>query len=835
MRQLFIYVLLFFTLPVLANIRLNEVMQANVTSVVDDLNRFPEGWVELYNSGAQPVSLKGYSISKKETKHFELPDTVLAPHGYLLVYCDKADSGMHASFQLPVNKAGAIFLLNGQKEVEDSVALQPVLAPNVSYSRLTDNSWHFVHTPTPNEDNDATLVDGVAAVPIFSVQGGVKTDTFSLKLLLPEGSPSDARLVYTLDGSEPVENSDVYWQPIPISRSTVVRARVLSNQMANSPAASQSYLFLNRQQTLPIVSLVTDSAYFLGNELGIYVRGTYGETHPNSTPKVAVFGRSNYYYDWNRPANIEYFPLNSDDAALNQWCELRVGGTTSRRLPVKSLVIKADKCYGENNFNYAFFPDKTNQTAVKSLMLRNSGQDAQYTFLRDAFMQLSFARHTAIDYQAYQPAMLFVNGRYFGLRNIRERSNNDYIKANYGLSDGYDLISSFKGRVEEGDSADFLKFRQIYSDSLSTYEQLDSLMDINEFLDYFVMNSVFCNTDFPGNNMLMWKPKAPNAKWRWIAKDMDFGMGRSSSPYDLQYLNFILRKEPFLNRKSFNAAWACALFKKMMSLPESRETFIDRASVYMGTFASPSRLIALLDSLSDNIEYEMPFFTEFRGKDEEDWQAALADCKSWLLKRIPFLYSDLSRFFEMGKSVPLLVESDNKLYFNNLPLEDGLFDGRYYEQRRIHLSADSLTEFRRTDFLQQQSPSAPMSRYTEWVGDCWQKGISQPESASDYKWQVQYIKGDSIITELYSDENLDWAIPAGATSVCINQGDCSGSPTAVLDNSQIVFEAYDFSGRIVAKGSYSQVVLQLKANKNYIISAFNGSKKITTLKWRRVN
>ncbi len=45
-----------------AQLVINELMQSNVDCIMDDLNDFPDSWVELYNMGTEAINLKDYSL-----------------------------------------------------------------------------------------------------------------------------------------------------------------------------------------------------------------------------------------------------------------------------------------------------------------------------------------------------------------------------------------------------------------------------------------------------------------------------------------------------------------------------------------------------------------------------------------------------------------------------------------------------------------------------------------------------------------------------------------------------------------------------------------------------
>lgn len=825
MKSILVVFLWLLTFPLDASLRINEVMQSNINTVLDDLNEYPDGWVELFNDGDEALNLKDYALGKKSVfeKAYTLPDTIVPSGGYLLVYCDKEGAGLHTSFRLETDKKSALYLFSPDGEIADTVFLPEMMIPNAAYARSDEGLWGYALRPTPMLKNTKTVHGRVVPAPMFSEVGGIKLDSFSLKLSLPIGAPADARIYFTTNGATPTAtDGELYEKPISIGKSTVVRAKCFSDSAVSGVAATQSYLFLNRPQTLPVVSIVTDDLNFHDDEVGIYTKGTYGLTHPESKPVVDVFGRSNYYYKWDRPVNVEYFTADGEQV-INQICETRIGGKASRRKRVKALVLKADERFGKQHFNYPFFADKPEVKKNKSIVLRASGQDVDKTFLRDAFAQQSFAKPAGVDFQSCQPVILFYNGNYWGVRNIRERGNEDFLWANYDKLKDVDIVEDLGGSVKYGDSTAFVAFRKAYSNSETPFEVLDSLMDVEEFLDYLAMYTLFCNTDFPANNMMMWRPRQPGSKWRWMAKDFDVSMGFVDSPYFLPYMNYILREEPFFNHGVFNSEKVCRLFQQVMSYPQCRDRFVDKLSVYMGTFARPSALESVVDSMADNIAFEMPFFAEIRGADEQKWQQSLEQLKSWINKRVPFLYSDISKFFKLGADVPMQIAYSGNLFMNGIPLCGELFDGRYYQGRPFTLSADSL--------LAGNKDSSPLVWTASRVDECWrEQDFSFP--IGQFDWLVQYVKGDSLYTEGFEGPALSWKIPLGATSVRISRQQ-GLTPTTVADRSDLTFEVFDFSGRRLACGSYSEVMPLLRCDRTYIFTTSRLGKVVRRWKVRR--
>ena len=133
-----------------------------------------------------------------------------------------------------------------------------------------------------------------------------------------------------------------------------------------------------------------------------------------------------------------------------------------------------------------------------------------------------------IDKQDYRPAILFINGEYWGIQNIREKVNEHFIAQHHNVDpDSVDILEYF-GQVVNGDSTDYIALHSfIESNSMTiseNYEYVKTKMDVSNFIRYFVAQIYFDNRDWPGSNIKYWR-KSGTGKWRWILYDTDFGYG----------------------------------------------------------------------------------------------------------------------------------------------------------------------------------------------------------------------------------------------------------------------------------------------------------------------
>ena len=676
-----------------AQVVINELMQSNIDCIMDDINEFPDSWVELYNSGTTSVNLNQYAISDKDNadKAWKLPGITLKPGKHILVYCDKVENGLHTPFRLESGKGCNVYLFNNGKVIDKVEGLKKQPAPNIAYGRKTDagDTWGYMATPTPAATNCGETCKDILGSPVFSEKGRVMKNgkAFKLELSLPEGSEG-AEIRYTTNGSEPTRTSYLYSSPINISKTTVVKAKLFQDGKLSPRSSTQSYIFFTRDITLPVISISTDNKYFYDNKIGIYVDGTYQS------------GKKNYEFDWRRPTNIEFFFEPEQESQINQLCETRIMGGATRGNKMKSLAVYANKRFGEKRLDYEFFPDqRPGITNFKSIALRNAGNDFDYLYMRDAIIQCNTAKHVDIDYQAWRPAIVYINGQYTGMLNIRERSNEDNIYTNYDGLEDLDMFENW-GELKEGTWDNYNAFKAFYTEHGHTLTEYGQWMDTMEFLNLMLVNLFYNNRDFPGNNIVMWRPTEEGGRWRWIMKDTDFGLGLYGVSASFNTIKWIYDPNYDPGTNWANQYDHTRLFRRLMEDSDFKREFIDRAAIYMGDWLNSRGTFAVWNPMYDMIKYEYPYHRELVNKWWPNYTEEMNNARNWIANRPAYFYKYIAEYYQLGTPLPLTVNkamdenqrAETEILMNGVKLSEAFFDGKFFKDRRMTITGSSLKD-----------------------------------------------------------------------------------------------------------------------------------------------
>jgi hypothetical protein len=669
-----------------AQVIINEICATNADIKHDPQYFNFSGWVELFNTGNSSVNIGGFYLSDDaaQPQKWRIPGgTSLAAKNHLLIWCDEKNAQLHTNFSLD-SDGGTLILSNASATKVDQIDF-PEQYINVSYGRQSDGStqWGYLILPTASAPNTGIAGTERLTAPTFSLMAGRYSGAQST--IISHTDPA-VEIRITTDGSEPTQTSTALQGSLSISKTMTVKAKAFKTGFIPSKTEVSTYFINEHSFTLPVISISTKPDFLWDNTIGIYTDGTNGTTgNCQNTP-------FNWNRDWSRHAVLEFFD-HTGRKQFDQSVDLRIGGACSRSLPSKSFAIKARDEYGKNTINQRLFTGKE-WNSYGGFMLRNSGNDFWNTMFRDALMQSTVADQMDIDYMAYDPKIIYLNGEYRGILNLREKIDADYFKTNYGV-EKEDLDLGEWQIALEGSVDDYLNYLSTLATmNLTTpeaFDYIDSNIDVQEFINYLVTEIYYCNTDWPGNNVKFWRQRSTNGKWRWILWDLDFGMAL--------YTDRSYPTHPTLNFATAtngpewpNPPWSTQHLRLLLQNPEFKAKFIQTFTSSLSSTFKPERVIEVIDKFQNVIKNEMPFHTA-KWNPQGNWNFEVKRLRDFALQRNDYMRTHLASFFGLSDNVGISISAaENKggFTFNGISSQEALINGAYFRGLEYTIEADPL-------------------------------------------------------------------------------------------------------------------------------------------------
>ena len=389
--------------------------------------------------------------------------------------------------------------------------------------------------------------------------------------------PSHIRVYYTLDGNTPSDTAGLYSTALNLNNVTAVSLRIKTDGKMSDTVFVGTYI-VGFSTTLPVTTLILPPSDLFDPTEGIY----WG--HLSSSGDEI----GNCWKDIEKPAFFEYFN-NGRKQEVAQFCGLKIFGGMTRQNPEKSLrVIARKEEYGKGKFKAAFFKTK-DVRSFNSVVLRVSGNEFRGTRFLD-MMCSSVAKDLGIDYLAYQPSVLFVNGQYWGIHNIREKINEDYLESNHDVKQADLLTGTGNPKMGSGDGyKELLQFLERTDPNIPHYiDSVEKRMSIKNYFNYVIFQIHINNKDSRGN-IRYWRSPEKDNKFRWIFYDADLSFG--ALPF-----SFLAKRLSPVETDWFNPPWATIILRKLTENKTLRHRFINQYCYLMSTHLSK-------DSLQNRIQF----------------------------------------------------------------------------------------------------------------------------------------------------------------------------------------------------------------------------------------
>ena len=592
-----VVLLLLITTVLPAQLSINEFLASNSSIIADESGDF-EDWIEIYNAGSADVDLGGYYISDNLAAPlaWQIPTTnasltTVPAGGFLILWADKDidDGENHIDIKLGADGEDIILVDPDGVTIIDQYTFATQVE-DVSFGRTQDGAgdWDYFGQPTPGATNDTPAGAPQVFAPVASMKGGIYSGNITVSLTT---STEDAIIYYTLDGSHPSDNDNEYTGPLTIDENTPLRARAYLDPFIPSSIQTETYLF-DISHTMPVIAYTADPDEMFDDDDGMY-------TNDDDDIEINV--------------NVEMYELNGDQA-FNQIVESELNGGGSG--DQKSLALKAKSSLGNATIDHQIFP-LSERDKYRSLILRNSGQDWNKSFFRDAVgtslawdvSDINSTRHTIVEPdiygQAYRPSITYINGEYWGILNIRERTDKRYIKVHFGLDDDeIDFIEN-QSEAKDGDLIAYDELEEFLEDnslnSESNFSYVEDRVDLDNYMDYVAFNIYLDNSDWPGHNHRQFRERVADSKWRYLIFDLDytFGLRVEGQSWNSGYNNAnSLKRLLTLNNSWPNPEDATLLFRKLMENEGWRTKFINRMADQLNILFSDERVTGRIDQFT---------------------------------------------------------------------------------------------------------------------------------------------------------------------------------------------------------------------------------------------
>jgi hypothetical protein len=379
----------------------------------------------------------------------------------------------------------------------------------------------------------------------MSAPGGFYDSSFQLELGCDEGE----KIYYTTDGNKPTTESDLYEEPIYIKNNSgshyvyalmAVYSRLSSNYVPGSVDVgttvrairvdasgsvvgefSQTYFVgLSKDSdylNLPVISITTDPENLFDYENGIYVAGKVKEDALIQGLQSEFF--ANYLNYWTKPVKIDYYEPTKSKTFVSE-AIININNDSSIAGRQKGFEISI------NGSDYSDIAGSTIADFISSegkIRLTTNYSDDTCK-IRNLLVE-SLIKDTDLVGTGCSPCVVFLEGEYWGLYMLRPYVDSKYIEQKYGLKN-QEIITHSGNAYNES-------FRRLTdfatSNDLSqpeNYRQIQTMMDVDNFINYVCFNMFVGNSSFIPQNGLAWRTSTSegqglaDGRWRFILGDM---------------------------------------------------------------------------------------------------------------------------------------------------------------------------------------------------------------------------------------------------------------------------------------------------------------------------
>ncbi|MBR6834104.1 MAG: CotH kinase family protein [Fibrobacter sp.] len=512
-------------------------------------------------------------------------------------------------------------------------------------------------------------------------QSGFFPKTFTIAF--PDNKPLNCET-----GGKPATKESPLVSAIQVDSSMAIRCADFSGKFASTEII-RTYI-LEKNPDIAVVFLTTDPNSLFDPDTGIYMEG------PNAEAKEPHYG-ANYWQDKEIPVFVELVENEQNQPAFAKYAGLKIHGRYTRTRAKKSVAITFREKYGDKRLYYPLFPEFPEFSVFKSFILRNFGNSFGYDYVRDR-LACSLSEGLGVDYQRGRYAIVYYNGKYFGLHDLREHSNEYYFETHYGISHNNINLLKADNSVSAGSADNYItliEWLKTHSlDDDENFEYISSQIDLNNFINYMHVEIFSNNRDWPGNNLKKWQCTSPITPWKWFLYDLDIGFdSEGANVPNTNIFDYISDTQSNHWASSYKHA---LLVQSLFKNKQFKASFINRMTTILHTHFTPSQTSSLIEQMMNGIRIEIPRDQYRWGISASTMDRQLKIIKAFAQNREATIIKELQESYHLGDTSSLTLSAKgngeirvHNLSLKNLPITIAFFKGFPVTISAIPLSPNS--------------------------------------------------------------------------------------------------------------------------------------------------
>lgn len=684
-----------------AQLQINEYSVSNLDGFQDNYGKY-EDWIEIQNTGSAAVNINGYYLSDNPSNplKWQIPgDVVIPAGGYKIVWVsgrnEVSNNHVHAEFKLSQTKdePESILLSDPNGQLLDQVQLEVTMKEHARGRAAFGTGWKVFTSPTPGTANGGPSYENYAAKATMNVPAGFYLGSVTVELSTTQ---ANATIRYTTNGSEPTASSAIYSSPITINETTILIAKVFSNDPSYHPSLlTFNTYFINVTHTMPVISA---SAGQLTQLL-------------NGNQSLRPYGTFEYFNASGQRTTIGYGEFN--EHGQDSWVH------DQRSID----YVSRDEC----GYNYAIrepIIPITDRDEFQRIILRAAGDDNypgidSSALLRDMFVQnIAEINNMNLDVRKGEKCVMYANGQYWGVYGMREKvDDHDFTEYYYG-QDKYNLyfLKLWGGTWAEygGDAAfsDWYQVRDyIKNNDMSVqenFEYVKARYDYTSLIDYIIINSFVVCSDWINWNVGWWKglnPEGGHTRWGYILWDEDATFNH--------YINYtgVPGTHPTVSpcypqNLTADPGQHIVVLNRLRNNPEFNQYYISRYIDLYNTAFKPENMIGYLNEIVDKMAPEMPRHIQRWGGSMFEWENNVQKIRNFINTRYAYLPTGLANCYNLNGpynfEVNVQPAGAGFVQLNSLELDQYPWEGDYFGGVSMKLKAtplDSNYEFDRWELV----------------------------------------------------------------------------------------------------------------------------------------